>query len=428
MVACQDVCVRRLAQGRWAEEMRFGRFLANERVTLDALIAGWSEHTAAAVTGRHVLVLQDTSEIKFSTTPESRRGLGKVKRGNTWGVLLHPGLAVDADDGTVLGLSGGRLWTRESDVAVPHGQRTLAEKESERWIAIAAQAKARLSAACLITVVADREGDFYADWALTPGDRVHLLSRLMNDHALVEGGTVRSALATLPVAAQAMVELRERVDRQARTAHLEVRFGTVHLRRPKNTKDKDLPACVQVTVVEVAEPHPPAGAEPLHWILLTTHAVETVAAAWQVVDYYKRRWIIEQLFRTLKSQGLKIEDSQLETADRLLRLVAIATRAAVIIMQLVQARDGEGTQLATLAFSPEEIRLLALVANRQQQGGRGRSRANPYPPDSLAFAARVIAKLGGWNEHSARPPGPITFFRGLTYFRAFAEGFAFRDM
>lgn len=420
--------MRRLSQGRWADEMRYGRFLGNERVTVEALVAGWSDRTAPAAANRHVLVVQDTSEIKFATTPETRRGLGKVKKGNTWGVLLHVGLAVDAEDGTVLGLAGGRLWTRDGDVTVPHSQRQLADKESERWIATATQAKDRLSAARLITIVTDREGDFYADWTLTPGDNVHLLSRLMNDHAVIEGGTVRSALAGLPVAAEAVVELRERANRRARSAHLELRLGTLHLRRPKNSKDKDLPAHVRVSVVEVVEPHPPAGSEPLHWILLTTHAVDTVAAAWQIVDWYKRRWIIEQLFRTLKSQGLKIEDSQLETADRLLRLVAIATKAAVIIMQLVQARGGEGSQLASLAFSPEEVRLLALIAARQQQGGRGRSRHNPFPPDSLAFAARVIAKLGGWNEHSTRPPGPITFFNGLTYFRTFAAGFAFRDL
>ena len=162
MVACANVCVRRLAQGRWSVQMRFWRFLANERVTVDKLIQGWSEQTRLAAAGRHVLAIQDTSEIKFRTADENRRGLGKIKRGNAFGVLLHPLIAVDAESGGVLGLAGGALWTRGEDVKTPHAQRRLEDKESARWIATAAQAQESLAAARMITIVDDREGDFYA--------------------------------------------------------------------------------------------------------------------------------------------------------------------------------------------------------------------------------------------------------------------------
>ena len=64
------------------------------------------------------------------------------------------------------------------------------------------------------------------------------------------------------------------------------------------------------------------------------------------------RWTIEQFFRTLKRQGLRIEDSQLTTADRLCKMVAIAAKAAAIVMQLVHARDGRQHQPASIAFSP----------------------------------------------------------------------------
>ena len=51
-----------------------------------------------------------------------------------------------------------------------------------------------------------------------------------------------------------------------------------------------------------------------------------VASAWQIVNWYKKRWIIEQLFRLIKTQGLQLEDSRIETADRLLKLTAIAAK------------------------------------------------------------------------------------------------------
>lgn len=419
MVACSTVCLRRLARGQWAKQMQFWRFMANERVTVDRLIEGWSDRTCAAAVGRHVLAIQDTSELKFTTTADDRRGLGKVKKGNAYGVLLHAMIGVDADSGAMLGLVGGRIWTRQGDVATPHSKRTLTEKESARWIATADHAKQSLAAASMVTVVADRESDFYAHWARTPGGNVHLLARLMNDHAVVKGGTVRKALARLPVAGRAIVVLCERANRRPRNAHLSLRFGSLVLQRPKNTVEKGLPDTIAVNVVEVIEPRAPKSAEPVHWILLTTHDIKTLDDAWRIVAWYRQRWTIEQFFRTLKLQGLRIEDSQLATAERLGKLVAIAASAAAIVIQLVQARDGHDSQPASLAFAQHDITLIAIL-NQQMQGNTARQK-NPHPPNSLAWAAWVIAKLGGWHEYEAKPPGPITFRNGLTAFQAAAS-------
>jgi hypothetical protein len=419
VVARSTVCLRQLAQGRPAENMQFWRLLSNRRVSVEKLIEGWSERTREAVIGQHVLAIQDTSELRFATTEDDRRGLGKVKKGSAYGALLHAMIGIDADSGAMLGLVGGRIWTRQGDVTTPHAERPLEEKESERWVATAKQARQVLAGAAMVTLVSDRESDFYANWALSPAANVHLLTRLMNDHAVAEGGTVRKALSHLPLAGRAVIELRERPDRRARTAHLALRFTSMVLRRPKNTIEKGLPATIPVNVVQVVEPNPPKNAQPVDWILLTTHDVSTLEQAWQIVEWYRRRWIIEQFFRTMKQQGLRIEDSQLTTADRLCKLIAIAASAAAIVMQLVQARDGHDTQPASLAFAQHEIKLIALL-NQKMQGKTPRQK-NPHTPNSLASAAWVIAKLGGWHEYEAKPPGPITFYNGLTRFRAAAS-------
>ena len=73
-------------------------------MTVDSLIEGWSTQTAVAAAGRHVLAIHDTSEINFHTSPAHRRGLGEIARGNSYGVLLHAMLAVDAQSGDSLGL------------------------------------------------------------------------------------------------------------------------------------------------------------------------------------------------------------------------------------------------------------------------------------------------------------------------------------
>ncbi len=79
--------------------------------------------------GRHVLALQDTSEIRFATTPDNRRDLGKVKKGTCWGLLLHPMLGLDAEHGSCLGLVSGQVWTRGDEELPPHANRPLSEKE-----------------------------------------------------------------------------------------------------------------------------------------------------------------------------------------------------------------------------------------------------------------------------------------------------------
>jgi hypothetical protein len=62
--------------------------------------------------------------------------------------------------------------------------------------------------------------------------------------------------------------------------------------------------------------------------------------AWQIVSWYQLRWTIEQSFRVMKSQGLQLEDSQMASAERLVKLAAAATKAACIDIQLTQGRDG----------------------------------------------------------------------------------------
>jgi Transposase DDE domain len=416
-----------MAGGVWRQQMRFWRFICNKRVTIEKLIEGWSEQTRIAVCDRHVLAIQDTSDIKFSTTKDSRRELGKVGKGNVYGVLLHAMMAVDADTGACLGLAGGKVWTRKRDVEVPHAQRALVDKESSRWVTTADQGKEVLAQARLITVINDREGDFYAHWARTPAPGVHLLSRAMHDHAVVKGGTLHKAVKHVPFSAKAVIDVPQRMDRPARKAHLVLRFGSVALRRPKNTIEKGLPESVAVNFVEVIEQHPPKGVEPIHWLLLTTHAVETAADAWRIAAWYKRRWIIEQFFRSMKTQGLQIEDSQLETADRLMKMVAIAAKAATIVIQLVQARNGDDLLPAEFAFSAEEIEVLAAI-NKDVQG-KTELQKNPHHKGTLAWAAWIIAKLGGWSGYAShRPPGPITFHHGLAQFQAVAGAWALEDV
>ena len=419
-------CLRRAATGHRSEIVRYGRFLANEKVTVEALLTGWGEQTAVVAAGRHVLAIQDTSEIHFRTTAERRRGLGEIGKGIGRGLLLHAMLALDADNPACLGLVAGQIWTRQGRVAVPHEKRRPDEKELWRWISTAERAKEVLSAATMVTVIDDREGDIYAKWASVAEQNFHLLTRSMHDRALAGGASLYDTAASLPIADISILELVARAGRPARQAKLALRFGRVTLQRPRGPGMRDLPKTVALSLIEVVEQDPPADVEPLHWYLLTTHEIGDATSAWQIVDWYKRRWTIEQLFRILKTQGLQIEDSRVETADRLLKLTAIAAKAAVITLQLMQARDGQSAEPASTAFNEDEICLLDALGRSYQ--GRTKLQSNPRPPRSLGWATWIIARLGGWDGYPRTKPGPITIHRGLTYFLGIAQARLLEDV
>ena len=427
MVMRRSVCLRELSQGSRAREVAFGRFLANEKVTADRLIAGWSEQTIAAAAGRHVLAIQDTSEIHFKTKPGRRRGLGEIGKGSGRGLLVHAMVAVDADNGSLVGLVGGSVYTRKGRVKSPHAKRKLKDKELRRWVDTGHQAKAVLGQAAAITIVGDREGDIYTAWASLPGENVHVLGRVMHDRAVAGGGTLASVLAKLDFVSTHPIELIATSKREARQAVLSLRFTTVEVLRPDGPDSRGLPKTVSLRLVEAIERNPPPGVEPVHWRLLTTHAVDDVAAAWQIVDWYRLRWTIEQLFRLMKTQGLQLEDSQLVSAEGLIKLAAIATKAAAITLQLVQARDGRSGEPAEIAFSEPEIAVLDGLNGQIE--GKTALQKNPHNPRSLAWAAWIIGRLGGWNGYpSSKPPGPITLNRGLEYFHAIAEGWLLRNV
>ena len=419
MVLRKTVCLRRLGGNRGGE-LRVGRFFASPKVTAGKLVEGWADRTGEACAGRHILAIQDTSEVKFPTTVQRRRGLGPVKKGNAYGVLVHAMVAVDAASGSCLGLVGGDVWSRDGVNPMPHRQRPLADRESVRWVDTAQRAKQVLTSAAMVTVVADREADIYPAWGAVPEANFHMLSRAMSDRSLANGGTLFTAAAQFPVAGRRTIELRAHDPAHPkRTAVVELRYGEVEICRPRGEHDRGLPPSVRLRLVDVREINPPAEAEPLHWRLLSTHEITDAAGAWQIVGWYQLRWVIEQLFRVMKSQGLQLEDSQLASAERLVKLAAAATKAACVDIQLTQSRDGTDQMPASNLFSEPEIQTL-VVLGPTLEGTTGRQQ-NPHPMRSLAWAAWIIARLGGWNCYY-KPPGPITFRRGMEQFYPIHRG------
>ncbi len=161
--------IRRLAGGR-AKEVRFTRFLRNPSVSAKEIARHAARGTAARVTGRDIVVLQDTSELALGGKRARANGYGPVgKGGGLGGLLLHAALALESGTGALLGLTHVDVWNRdEGEKVSPRRKRAIGDKESQRWLDATGRAAEILAAAKSITVVSDRDSDIYEYFAQRP--------------------------------------------------------------------------------------------------------------------------------------------------------------------------------------------------------------------------------------------------------------------
>ena len=400
----QALRVRRLGGGR-AGEIRLTRFLRNPAVCVDEMVAEAARRTAERCRGRDVLAIQDTTVIR------SQGGGGDY---------LHVVVAVDALDGSILGLIDAQFLRRESGRRAQRRDAGIEDKESFRWLQGADQAATVCAAAARVTCIADRESDIYEAFVLRP-DGADVLIRAAQDRGLGQGGRLFAALDALPEAGRAMLDLPAGPGRRARSTQVTVRFATITLVRPQGGCRAGLAPGVVVQVVDVCEPAPPAGEPPVHWRLLTTCPISNAAEAWAVVDLYRRRWMIEQLFRTLKTKGFDVEGLHIEHQTPRNKLVTAALVAAIHIQQLVHARDGGPGPLrpCTDVFDAEDVPLLEAYTAKLE--GKTERQKNPHPNGSLAYGAWVCARLGGWTGYYGKP-GPVVMLAGWMELQAAKRG------
>jgi hypothetical protein len=254
---------------------------------------------------------------------------------------------------------------------------------------------------------------------------VHSASRPENGWKILDdGGLLFGTVDALPEAGRTQLDLPAKPGRSARQATLAVRFMRVELKRPANSVDKGLAKSLSLTIVDVREVDPPPG-ERVHWRLLTTYDVADMRAALVIADLYRRRWAIEQLFRTLKTQGFDVEGLHIEDETPRCNLAVAALIAAVTVQQLVHARDGDasGGPLRPLvdAFDEEDAPLLEALCAKLE--GKTEKQKNPHPKGSLAYGSWVCARLGGWTGYYGKP-GPIVMRDGWFEFQAAKRGVA----
>lgn len=374
---------------------------------MDPMIAHAAAMTLERVKGLHVLAIQDTSTL--------REGADHCS------TAIHPTLAVDAESGAVLGLLHAEVLGRHGGMKKQRKSRAFEDKESARWLrSMEASAELCAAGALRVTMVADREADIFEAFAGRPAE-VDLVVRASHDRTLAEGGKLFAQVAEQPEAGRVTIDLPAAPGRRARKAKLAICFTEVKLKKPDvRAGGGKLPENLTLNVVEAREIDPPQGVPPAHWRLLTSHPVESLEQARWITDLYRKRWVIEELFRILKTRGFDLE--RVSIAEQPFeKLVAAAMIAAISVLQLTRERDGQAARPLEDVFHPDEQPTLEAVSDSLQ--GKTARQKNPHPNGSLAFAAWVCGRLGGWTGYYGKP-GPIVMLKGLHRFRAIQQGWS----
>lgn len=402
------------ACGCWAKAKAAYRFFDNDSIAPDHLLTAHVQATIQRAAAHPiVLCAQDTTTLNYSTHPQTR-GLGPIgnNRSKTIGLLLHSTLALTTS-GQPLGLLHAQTRARDPRAfgrsSAQRNRLPRAAKESQKWID-SLSACQKLAAQCPDTTLvnlADREGDLYDLFAqaLAPAStpRVHLLVRAQHNRQVAHPQKyLWDWLASRPVAARLKIQVPRQEGQPGRLATLSIRCTPVTL-RPPCLKENQPP--LTLWAVEARETRPPRGATPVCWRLLTTLPVTSAEEAVEKVRWYALRWPIEVLHKVLKS-GCKVEQRQLETAERLQRVVRVDLVVAWRVLALCRAGRETPAGLASDWLSGEEWRALWCYLHEKK--------SPPRRAPSVREAVRWIAQLGGFlGRRRDGEPGPVVVWRGL---------------
>lgn len=405
--------------GQWKNIKGAYRLFDHEKATFESL----SEPNRLATRrlcarAKVTLMIQDTTWLDYSAH-EANQGMGRFGRKRKGsGMFLHSVLAVEpvrmesGIEARVLGVAGGKLWAR-TDAAVTsrNARRYAKDRESLRWGEMVEQIGSPPEDRRWIHV-GDRESDIYQLYEQVQSMAgVGFVVRVNHDRNACgghdtpdrsplkqrRGMTLKKVCRSMETAGSKRIWIEGKGGRKGRWAQLSVSGGPVTLWSPQLTREGKALRC---WAVRVWEENPPEGRPPMEWMLLTGEPLEGVADILRIADYYALRWQIESYHQCLKS-GCKVEESQLESADRLGPMIAIACAVAA---RLVQLRNDARTRPEEPAVKCVEASLVRTLAKLI------RVKASSM---SIRRFMRETAKLGGFIGRNADgEPGWRTLWQG----------------
>jgi hypothetical protein len=398
----------------WKDVIAVYRLLDEPDVTFEALMQPhWHQTGQQLEAQRVVLLVQDGTELDL-TSHHKMAGLGPIGKGTTQGLLLQTVLAVLPGSREVLGCAMQELFVRQP---IPPGEtrskrRQRAERETDVWMRLVNRLGS-FSPEPLVVHVGDRGADMFGFFEACQATHTQFLVRVARNRRLAPKEADQQYLIEQMRAFQPTDSRPFQVPathgRTARLTVVQLAVGPVTILPPRLEKRYG-PDPLSLWAIRVWEEEPPAGEEPLEWLLLTSVPTTTLSEAWERVGWYECRWVVEDYHQCLKT-GCRIEARQMQTADRLIRLMGLLSPVAVRLLQL---RDLSRREPDRPAQQVVDADLLAVVAT--QTG------SSPASMTTTTFW-QAIARMGGYlaRRHDG-PPGWKTLWAGWLRAQTLLEG------
>jgi hypothetical protein len=320
-------------------------------------------------------------------------------------------------EGVPLGMSAQQWWARPIEPRPKHRHDLRPEqKETGYWLAAIRQTREVMSTYAPTTrcwFQLDREGDAWP--MLTEAALENHWFTVRSSHnrrVRRQGGRrarLRSVVARQPVAATYKMDVKAGPHRKGRTAHMVIRACTVTLDIKDKRTGRKFP--MTMNVVQAREQGTtPRGEKRIEWTLLTNRPVSSTQDLLDVVFGYSMRWRIEELHRTWKSGACRVEETQLRSADAVIKWATILIAVAVRIERIKQLAREQPQRPAAVEFSPLELRAITLL----RFGKSAEARVPDRDALTIAEVTLWVAKIGGYTgKSSGGPPGSATLARGL---------------
>jgi hypothetical protein len=422
-MACQD----------WANTKAAYRFFSNDRVNEERILNGHFQSTRErfGASEESILVLHDTTDFVYKHENVGLLGalsFGKSEEGRgprehtVCGIRMHSSLVV-TPEGLPLGLAAVRFLSRKEfqgtqglNKRIRAAQVGIEQKESFRWLQNLQQSTTLLNEPRRCIHVADREGDIYELFCAAEQSGTHFLVRSYADRRAKDGAsTLEQEMEEVMVKGLHRIEVRDQKG-AAREAVLELKYRRLRV-LPPEAKQRRYPS-LTLTIIYAQERDTPTGCESIDWKLITDLPVHSREEAIEKINWYAMRWKIEVFHKILKS-GCKVEDSRLETAERLVNLIAVFCILAWRIFWMVMINRSTEQASPKLALTTTEIELLdRLVKDKPDR---------TPPRKTLSHYLIKIAQLGGYLARANdRPPGNTVMWRGLSRLTDIELGYQLR--
>jgi hypothetical protein len=407
------------------------RLINNEAVEPQAIIEPHYQSTARRTTGRdRVLAMHDQTIFRFDLE-DQQEAMGHISTGSP-GFFGQYSMIVDAEAlNDPLGLSCMSTLFREeessypSDADKPGGQDYADQEdlESEWWLNHVEATDELIDDEVEVVHVMDSGADSYERYdKLDAQDHFFVVRKAYNRNARRPGSDQWSKLETLleesttqavreirlsrRSSARAPKSLKTHPPRNGRCARLGFSACPVEIKSPRYLDGRTE---LKLWAVRAREIDPPEGEEPVNWLLLTNLEVDDVDDILEVIDYYRARWRIEQLFKALKT-GCAFRERQLENRRAILNALAISSPMAWLLMALRGAFHERPDAPAAPVLGDVRMTVLRQFA------------ARPVPDGATVEQAMLaVAGMGG-HKKSNGPPGWLTLGRGFRHLRALTQG------